>query len=296
MRQFAGRVAVVTGAASGIGRAMVDRFAASGMRCVLADIEEGALSSAVAELRAAGAQVIGVPTDVSSAASVASLADAAIASFGAVHVLCNNAGVGGGTDFANISLDMWEWVLGVNLWGVIHGCRTFLPLLLEQDEAHIVNTSSMAALNGHPLGVAPYTVSKFGVLGLSQNLYFEMAATNGGRVGVSVLIPGLTRTRIFESMRNLPAPIAAPAPSSFAQTSRAAIAGVWDDAMQPSLVADVVADAIREQRFYILPCADEAYDMAEQQLRWMRTNEPLRPGPGVARTADVARAADAASS
>jgi NAD(P)-dependent dehydrogenase (short-subunit alcohol dehydrogenase family) len=87
------------------------------------------------------------------------LADAAIAEFGAVHVLCNNAGVRGGTDFARIPLDVWEWVLAVNLWGVIHGCRTYLPLLLEQDEAHIVNTSSMAALNGHPLGLAPYTVS-----------------------------------------------------------------------------------------------------------------------------------------
>lgn len=101
-----------------------------------------------------------MPTDVSRPADVQALADRAISEFGAVHVLCNNAGVGGGTDFANIPLDVWEWVLGVNLWGVIHGCRTFLPLLLEQDEAHIVNTSSMSALNGHPLGLAPYTVSK----------------------------------------------------------------------------------------------------------------------------------------
>jgi len=287
MRRFEGRVAVVTGAASGIGRAMAGRFAADGMRCVLADIEEGPLEVAVSELRRAGACAIGVPTDVSRAADVQALADATIAEFGAAHVLCNNAGVGGGTDFAHIDLDMWEWVLGVNLWGVIHGCRTFLPLLLSQDEAHIVNTSSMAALNGHPLGLAPYTVSKFGVLGLSQNLFFELAATTGGRVGVSVLIPGLTRTRIFESIRNGPKDLSAPPPSSFVSTSRAAIAGAWDDAMDPSAVADVVADAIRAQRFYVLPCADEAYDMAEQQLRWMRTNEPLVPGPGVARTADV---------
>jgi NAD(P)-dependent dehydrogenase (short-subunit alcohol dehydrogenase family) len=286
MRQLTGRVAVVTGAASGIGRALAARFAAEGMRCVLADIEDGALADAVGELRRTGAQAIGVRTDVSSAADVAALADAAIAEFGAVHVLCNNAGVGGGTDFAKIPLDVWEWVLGVNLWGVIHGCRTFLPLLLEQDEGHIVNTSSMAALNGHPLGLAPYTVSKFGVLGLSQNLHFELAATTHGRVGVSVLIPGLTRTRIFESIRNQPKDLTSTEPSSFRRSSVAALEGAWDNAMPPAEVADVVAAAIREQRFYVLPCADEAFDMAEQQLRWMRTNVPLVPGPGVARTAD----------
>jgi NAD(P)-dependent dehydrogenase (short-subunit alcohol dehydrogenase family) len=205
-----------------------------------------------------------------------------------VHVLCNNAGVGAGTDFAKIPLDVWEWVLGVDLWGVIHGCRTFLPLLLEQDEAHIVNTASMAALNGHPLGLAPYTVAKSGVLGLSQNLFFEMAATTGGRVGVSALVPGLTRTRIFESGRNSPAGMSVPGPSSFAETSRKMVAEalVSDAAIDPNQVAGVVLDAIRARRFYILPHPGEALDMAEQQLRWMRDNEPLVPGPGVARTAD----------
>jgi NAD(P)-dependent dehydrogenase (short-subunit alcohol dehydrogenase family) len=291
MRRLSDRVAVITGAASGIGRALADRFAAEGMRCVLADIEDSALDETVGELRRSGATAIGVRTDVSSAADVQVLADAAVAEFGAVHVLCNNAGVGGGTDFARIPLDVWEWVLGVNLWGVIHGCRTFLPLLLEQDEALIVNTSSMAALNGHPLGLAPYTVSKFGVLGLSQNLFFELAATTGGRAGVSVLIPGLTRTRIFDSVRNRPKDVTAPPPSSFAASSKAAIEGVWDNAMPPREVADAVTAAIREQRFYVLPCRDEALDMAGQQLRWMAENVPLEPGPGVARTADAQAAA-----
>jgi NAD(P)-dependent dehydrogenase (short-subunit alcohol dehydrogenase family) len=287
MRQLGGRVAVVTGAASGIGRALAGRFAAEGMRCVLADVEAEPLERAVTELRRSGAVAVGVRTDVSSSAEVRALADRTIAEFGAVHVLCNNAGVGGGTDFAKTPVDTWEWVLGVNLWGVIHGCRTFLPLLLQQEEGHIVNTSSMAALNGHPLGLAPYTVSKFGVLGLSQNLFFELAATTSGHVGVSVLIPGLTRTRIFESSRNAPATVITPPPSSFQRSSRAAIEGVWDNAMPPDKVADVVTSAIREQRFYILPHPDEAFDMAEQQLRWMRTNVPLVPGPGVARTADT---------
>lgn len=287
MRQFRDRVAVVTGAASGIGRALAVRFAAAGMRCVLADVDAGALDRVVGELRRGGAAAIGVRTDVASAADVQALAERTVSEYGAVHLLCNNAGVGVGSDFAKIPLDVWEWVLGVDLWGVIHGCRTFLPLLLEQDEGHIVNTSSMAALNGHPLGQAPYTTAKFGVLGLSQNLFFELAATTGGRVGVSVLIPGLTRTRIFESDRNRPSHVAQPPPSSFAATSRAAIAGALDGALDPAKVADAVLDGVRDRRFYILPHPGEAFDMAEQQVRGMRTGEPLRPGPGVARTADT---------
>lgn len=289
MRELYGRVAVVTGAASGIGRALAGRFAAEGMRCVLADVEEEPLGRAAADLRRSGARAIGVRTDVSKPEDVQALADRTLEEYGAVHLVCNNAGVGGGTDFARIPLDVWEWVLGVTLWGVIHGCRTFLPHLLEQDEAHIVNTSSMAALNGHPLGLAPYTTAKSGVLGLSQNLFFEMAATTRGRVGVSVLIPGLTRTRIFEGDRNRPAEVSVAPPSSFQEASKAALAEVWDRALDPDEVADVVLDAVREQRFYILTHPDEAFDMAEQQLRWMRANVPLRPGPGVARGADARR-------
>ena len=130
-------------------------------------------------------------------------------------------------------------------------------------------------------------MAKSGVLGLSQNLFFEMAATTGGRVGVSVLIPGLTRTRIFESGRNRPDDVAVPPVSSFAKTSQATLGTALDAALDPGQVAGVVLDAIREQRFYILPHPEEAIDMAEQQLRWMRTNKPLVPGPGVARTADL---------
>jgi NAD(P)-dependent dehydrogenase (short-subunit alcohol dehydrogenase family) len=202
-------------------------------------------------------------------------------------VVCNNAGVGGGSDFAKIPLEMWEWVLGVNLWGVIHGCRAFLPLLLEQDEGHIVNTSSMAALNGHPLGLAPYTTAKAAVLGLSQNLHFELAATHD-HIGVSVLIPGLTRTRIFESQRNRPAAMEEPPPSSFQKTSKAMISEIWDTALEPQKVAATVTDAIREQRFYVLTHPGESHDMLEQQIRWMKTNVPLAPGPGVARIVDPA--------
>jgi NAD(P)-dependent dehydrogenase (short-subunit alcohol dehydrogenase family) len=211
MREFKNRVAVVTGAASGIGRAMAGRFAAEGMRVVLADIEQQALDRAAGQLRDDGATVLAVPTDVSRAEDIEVLADATMTEFGAVHVLCNNAGVGIGSDFAKIPLSTWEWVLGVDLWGVIHGCRTFLPLLAEQEEAHM---------------------------------------------------------------------------SSFAKTSQATLGPALDAALDPERVAGVVLDAIRGQRFYILPHPEEAIDMAEQQLRWMRTNEPLVPGPGVARAAD----------
>jgi NAD(P)-dependent dehydrogenase (short-subunit alcohol dehydrogenase family) len=289
MGQLAARVAVVTGAASGIGRALATRFAAEGMRCVLADVEEPALERVVADLRRSGASAIGVRTDVAKPADVQALADRTLEEFGAVHLLCNNAGVGGGADFAQIPLEMWQWVLDVTLWGVIHGCRTFLPLLLEQEEAHIVNTASMAALNGHPLGLAPYTTAKFGVLGLSQNLHFELAATTRGRVGVSVLVPGLTRTQIFSSDRNRPPAVPVPPPSSFRESSKAALAGVWDSALDPDRVADLVVDAVRVRRFYILTHPEESFDMVEQQLRWMKANVPLVPGPGVARSADADR-------
>jgi NAD(P)-dependent dehydrogenase (short-subunit alcohol dehydrogenase family) len=137
------------------------------------------------------------------------------------------------------------------------------------------------------LGLAPYTTAKFGVLGLSQNLHFELAATTHGRVGVSVLIPGLTRTQIFSSVRNRPPAVPESPPSSFRETSRAEIAKVWDDALDPDDVASIVVEAVRAQRFYILTHPDEAFDMVEQQLRWMKTNAPLEPGPGVARQSDI---------
>ncbi len=201
MRSLRRKVAVITGGASGIGRAIAGRFAAEGMRLALADVEEPALARTVEELAAAGAEVIGVRTDVSQLDDVRALADTTLSQFGAVHVVCNNAGVAGGS-VIDSPIEVWQWVLGVNLWGVIHGCTVFLPILLEQDEGHVVNTASMAGLGG-AAGLGVYCTSKFAVVGLSESLHHDLVG-RGSHVGVSVLCPGFVRTRIFESERNMP--------------------------------------------------------------------------------------------
>src|SRR5580704_11989819 len=155
MQEFKDRVAVVTGAASGIGFGLAAAFAAQGMNVVLADIEAAALSDAVATLRATGAEVLGIRTDVTDSAAVQALADTAVERFGAIHVACNNAGVGGGGLSWEAPLDMWEWVLGVNMWGVINGVRAFVPILMQQPDAHVVNTASVAGLVAGPY-MGPY--------------------------------------------------------------------------------------------------------------------------------------------
>src|SRR5689334_1941764 len=174
MKDFAGKVAVVTGAASGIGRALADRCAQEGMKVVLADVEESALVRAADEFRATGAPILAVRTDVSKAEDVEALARKTVETFGGVHLLFNNAGVGAGTTAWETSLRDWEWVLGVNLWGVIHGLRSFVPIMLSQgSEGHIVNTASIAGLVLGP-GLAAYKVSKHGVISLSETLYGEL--------------------------------------------------------------------------------------------------------------------------
>jgi NAD(P)-dependent dehydrogenase (short-subunit alcohol dehydrogenase family) len=172
------------------------------MRVVLADIEEVALKQAEADLRASGADVLAVVTDVSSAESVEDLAAAAEAHFGAVHLVCNNAGVGGGGPMATLTHAQWEWVLGVNLWGVIHGISAFLPRMLAQGEGHIVNTASVAGLLSAP-GMGPYCASKFAVVAISESLHLELSM-QGSPVKVSVLCPGWVRTNIDQADRNWP--------------------------------------------------------------------------------------------
>jgi len=249
MQELTGRVAVVTGAASGIGFALASAFAAEGMQVVLADVEAPALDDAVAKLAAGGADVLGVRTDVSDGAQVQALADAAADRFGAVHVLCNNAGVGGGGLSWEAPLATWEWVLGVNLWGVIHGVRAFVPILMRQPEAHVVNTASVAGLVAGPF-MGPYNASKHAVVALSETLHHEMGIM-APQVKVSVLCPGWVRTRIADSARNRPGgpaedPVAA---AGFAQALQALI----DRGLAPEVVAEKVIAAIRAEQFWILP-------------------------------------------
>jgi len=253
MKEFRGKVAVVTGAASGIGRALAQRFAGEGMKIVLADVESAALDQAAHEIDASGATALAVRTDVSKAAEVERLAQAALDKFGAIHIVCNNAGVVTSAPTWMHTVADWEWVLGVNLWGVIHGVRAFTPILLSQSvEAHIVNTASLAGMICGP-GAAPYNVSKFGVVALSETLHHELTML-GAPVRVSVLCPGFVNTNIFDAARNRPVALADTAPKlpgaeEMEQLGRQLLAA----GSPPSLVADVVFDAIRNERFYIFP-------------------------------------------
>src|ERR1700704_2749313 len=199
MRELAGKTAFVTGGASGIGLALGRAFAEAGMQVMLADIEADALAAAVKSLENFAPDVRGIACDVADPVSVERAAKASYEAFGNVHVICNNAGVAGGSGIDNISLDNWRWVLDVNLMGVLHGVRAFLPHIRAQGEGgHIVNTASMAGMNGG-LGFSPYTASKFAVVGMSEGLAQQLKPHG---IGVSVLCPHFVRTRIHESGSN----------------------------------------------------------------------------------------------
>lgn len=245
-------MAVVTGAASGIGRALCDAFAAEGMRLVLADVEVAVLEEAAAELRDSGADVFAVTADVSVPADVERIGAAAMDVYGALHVACNNAGVSGGGLSWEIDLETWRWILDVDLWGVIHGVRVFTPLIIASGGGHLVNTASMAGLTSNP-GMAPYNVAKHGVVTLSETLYSELQMTHP-EVGVSVLCPGWVRTRINESERNRPdAPEPAEGESAEALSAlKEVVAGWIAEGLQPAHVASLVLEAVREGRFWVL--------------------------------------------
>lgn len=254
MKNFRDKVAVITGAASGIGRALAVHCAREGMRVVLADIEEAELARAEQELRDAGAAALGVRTDVSCSGEVERLARRALAAYGAVDLLFNNAGVSAGTTLWESTPADWEWVMGVNLWGVIHGVRTFVPIMLAQDTAcHIINTAS---INGLVSGVVNgiYHVTKHAVVTLSETLCHELQR-RGAQIKVSVLCPAGVNTRIVDSARNRPAHLQnnpAPAFSPEAAARMQAARTAMEKEMPPRQVAEQVFAAIREEKFYIL--------------------------------------------
>ena len=250
MRDLAGKTAVITGGAGGIGMAMARAFGAEGMAVVLADIEQVPLESAAAELATDGIPALGVVTDVTDPASVEALAAAAHDRFGAVHVLCNNAGVGPAGAVLDMPLEDFHWIIDVNLYGVLHGIKAFLPAMLEQGEGHIVNTASVAGLLTQP-AMSAYNISKHGVVVLSESLHYELQMM-GAPIGVSVVCPAWVPTAILHSERNRPG---GPAVPSGPITDRVKAAG--EQLMAASHrtvdeVADAVLDAVHDNRFYVI--------------------------------------------
>ena len=251
MQTFRDKVAVITGGASGIGRAVADRGLEEGMRLVVADVEQSALDTTERELKQAGADVLAVRTDVSSAEQVEALAQRTLERFGAVHLLFNNAGVAVGGPIWEHTLRDWQWILGVNLWGVIHGVRTFVPLMLAQGgEAHIVNTASMAGLLSTP-GLGAYNVTKHGVVTLSETLALDLAA-QGANIKVSVLCPGWVKTRISDSARNRPPALQNTAAVQPDDRGDSVARDLVAQGIAPEQVADLVFEAVRSEKFYIL--------------------------------------------
>lgn len=279
MEDLRGKVAVVTGAASGIGRAMADRFAAEGMRLVLADVERTVLDQAAAEIASTGAELISVPTDVSSEADVQALAAATFDRFGTVHVVCNNAGVGSrGLTIHDLPTQDWEWVFGVNVWGVVHGVRAFLPHLRLQDEGHIVNTASVSGLYHLPR-MGPYNASKAAVIALSETLHHELAA-EGSHVGVSVVCPSWVRTNISAAVRNIPERLAWELTTEQAAEMaeyKAKRRALQPDAMDAADVAGQVVDAIHAQRFYVITHPESLGQMSARFGRILDGENPRTP-------------------
>jgi NAD(P)-dependent dehydrogenase (short-subunit alcohol dehydrogenase family) len=273
MQDLAGKVAVVTGGAGGLGRAMAESFGAQGMKIVLADIEQEALDVTAGQLKADGVEVTAVVTDVSDHGQIERLADSAWQAYGGAHVLCNNAGVVKGARTWALTRDDWTWVLGVDLWSVIYATEAFVPRMLEQNQGgHIVNTASMAGL----LPVAnlgPYNVAKAGVIALSEGLHMDLSAEHSD-IGVSVLCPGFIKTGITESGRNRPASLAeTAAPRTSARTT----AGV-QSTMSAAQVAQLVVDAVRTKRFWIVT-HDRYHPIIRERAEGICTGDAPVPPP-----------------
>jgi NAD(P)-dependent dehydrogenase (short-subunit alcohol dehydrogenase family) len=270
--ELAGKTAVITGGASGIGLATARQFASSGVNLVLGDIEEGPLEEAVESLRASGANVIGLACDVSKEDDVVGLREGAIGEFGTAHIVFNNAGVVGGPAIGTPK-KVWDWVMGVNVDGVINGINAFAPLLLEQNEGHIINTASLAGLGGMP-GTGAYSASKFAVVGISESLFHELSLS-GKNVNVSVLCPGFVSTKIYDSQRNMPNDLVSFNEDPMMQMAHQIGETVVKAGIDPADVAKAVDAAVRANKFWILPHERVALRMTELRLEWMKGGAPL---------------------
>jgi NAD(P)-dependent dehydrogenase (short-subunit alcohol dehydrogenase family) len=269
-----GTVAVVTGGASGIGLALADALATAGCDLVLGDVQEDALAAAGEQVARHGGGVLTVRTDVSRQDQVEALAAATLEQFGTVHVVCNNAGVGSGGDPWFGPIETWQWTMGVNFWGVVHGVRAFLPHLVAAGRGHIVNTASILGLM--PAISPVYDASKHAVVALTEDLYHTVR-TAELPVGVSCLCPGWVRTGISESDRNWPDELGPrPTRDAAAEVSRKYVTSAIDEGMQPGAVADLVVDAIRRDRYWILPSPD-FFELAVE--RFHRIAEQADPVP-----------------
>jgi len=280
MKDLTDRVAVVTGAASGIGRAMVESFLDAGMKVVLADIDEERLKSTLGTLQNFDANILGVPTDVSQAGQVEALAQKTLAKFGAVHVLCNNAGIGYGGRYSwETPLEGWDWIIGVNLMGVIHGIHTFMPIMLEQDTAaHIVNTGSIAGLLRNTFNI-PYGVTKHAVVALSESLHLELL-NQSSKVKISVLCPGPVATDIMHSSERLRPATVPPRPELTAEEKifRKIFEIYIERGLDPKEVGRQVLEAIRQERFYVITHDyNNSIEPRMQNILSAKNPEPLPP-------------------
>lgn len=278
MDELEGKIAVITGAASGIGRAMADRFAATGMRVVMADVEADALDAAAAQVADGGAEVLSVRTDVADRSSVDALAAATIDRFGVPNIVCNNAGVSGsfGPIWEATDTD-WQWVLGVNLMGVVHGLQAFVPAMVAGGQpGHIVNTSSVLGLSTG--GGSIYSVTKHAVTRLTEGLWYDLRAANSA-VSASVLCPGLIATRIVSAARNRPEHLSDsevdPSEAEAAKQRMEAAQAYFEQAgMPPSEVADMVLDAVRADRFYVLTHPDMILGQVTSRMQGILDGDP----------------------
>jgi len=296
MKNFSGKVAVITGAGSGLGREFADTAASLGMKLVLADIQADALEKATDELLAQGVEVLAMVCDVSKSSHVEELADAALARFHGIHLVFNNAGVGSGGLIWENSAEDWEWVLGVNLWGVIHGVRVFTRAMLEcakkdpSFEGHIVNTASMAGLlNAPAMGV--YNVSKHAVVSLSETLYHDLQLV-GAPIGASVLCPYFVPTGISHSHRNRPEELKADGTPTNSQIAAQALTvkAVESGKVSARDVSRMTFDAIRDGQFYIYSHPQALGGVAERMDAIVHGKNPPDPYGATPHVREILRA------